>query len=265
MKSNIKTAGVVGIIILVILTVTFYNQYATGGKEFRVATYNVSSLGEKAWDIGEFLSDEDVVVAGLQEADYNIDGNNKDMIKEISAAGNYKGHYYHSHIDSENNVNGIGIVGKKKFKNPEGTALESGDNEGCSYIKAETKINGRKVSVYNTYLSSEDKELRNHQMKDIIAAMDKDSNEYKIVFGDFNTDQSKKELKPFEDKGYKVANGYKDKWYNTYLLKDENMKVNCIDNIIVSPNIDIVECEMFENKEIGSDHAAFVATLKATE
>lgn len=168
-------------------------------------------------------------------------------------------------LDSQCEVYGIGVVAKKKFNNPEGTAPESENKEGCSYIKAETEINGRIVSAYNSQLSSEDKKLRKLQMEEMIAAMDKDNNEYKIVFGDFNTDQSKKELKPFEDKEYKLANGHKDKWYDTYLAKNPDMKVNCIYNIIISSGIDIVGYEMFENKEIGSDHSAFVVALKMTE
>ena len=63
------------------------------------------------------------------------------------------------------------------------------------------------MAFYNTHLSYEDKEFRHEQMNTVKAAMEADPVEYKILTGDFNTDQYQKELEEVFGSDYNLANG----------------------------------------------------------
>ena len=101
------------------------------------------------------------------------------------------------------------------------------------YQRVVIEKDGKEIAFYNTHLSYEDQKLRKQQMETLMKAMDSDTCKYVIAVGDFNADQSTKEFDAFKEK-YHIANGLDGKWLDTYNGVDDTMKVNSVDNIIVS-------------------------------
>lgn len=135
---------------------------------------------------------------------------------------------------------------------------EKGPVEPRYYQRVVFEKNGKKIAFYNTHLSYEDMELRAQQMQTLKEALDNDSCEYKIIVGDFNADQSTKEFDLFKDE-YSISNGKDGKWLDTFNGTDDTMKVNSVDNVIVSKNITINKVQMLDSKL--SDHNPMVVEL----
>lgn len=126
-------------------------------------------------------------------------------------------------------------------------------------------VNGKKVAFYNTHLSYEDMDLRQKQLDTLKETLDKDDAEYIIAVGDFNADQTTKEFTRFKE-GYQLSNGKDGIWMDTYNGTDDQlgindqMKVDSIDNVIVSKNIEIKDVHMLLNEL--SDHNPLIVTLE---
>ena len=121
-------------------------------------------------------------------------------------------------------------------------------------------INGRKVCLINAHLSIEpDVNInRKFEYEDLLKAMEKE--EYVIVFGDFNA-YTVSEFDVFKNAGYSVVNGGKfgtfDTWTN--FDKPSSWTNKAIDNIIVSPNIEILSAKV-DRRDL-SDHNILIAEL----
>lgn len=126
-------------------------------------------------------------------------------------------------------------------------------------------VNGKKVAFYNTHLSYEDMDLRQKQLDTLKETMDKDDAEYIIAVGDFNADQTTKEFTRFKE-SYQLSNGKDGIWMDTYNGTDDQlgindqMKVDSIDNVICSKNIEIKDVRMLHNEL--SDHNPLIVTLE---
>lgn len=126
-------------------------------------------------------------------------------------------------------------------------------------------VNGKKVAFYNTHLSYEDMDLRQKQLDTLKETLDNDDAEYIIAVGDFNADQTTKEFTRFKE-SYQLSNGKDGIWMDTYNGTDDQlgindqMKVDSIDNVIVSKNIEIKDVRMLQNTL--SDHNPLIVTLE---
>lgn len=140
----------------------------------------------------------------------------------------------------------------------EGIATQ-GVMEPRVYTRVVITKDDQKIAFYNTHLSFETTEVRQKQMKEIMAAMDNDPVKYKILVGDFNADQSTKEWDIWRS-NFNIANGKDYIWYDTFIDEDSDMKVNSIDNIIVSKNINIKQ--IIRPIEKLSDHLPLIAVLE---
>lgn len=96
-------------------------------------------------------------------------------------------------------------------------------------------------------------------MNTLKAAMDADTVEYKIVTGDFNTDQYKEEFAEIFGEDYNISNGMNGIFLDTFNGKDDTMKVLCVDNVITSKNIEIKAVQMLDNRL--SDHNMLFADV----
>ncbi|WP_125702463.1 endonuclease/exonuclease/phosphatase family protein [Lacticaseibacillus daqingensis] len=123
--------------------------------------------------------------------------------------------------------------------------------------------NGRvRLSVYNTHLSFETMAIRQQQARELLTAIREDSAANIVVFGDFNMDQSHDEWQVF-NKSLTRLNGGDGQWFNSFVGRDEAMKVYEIDNIMVSSNIRVVSRELVPT--LLSDHRMFAAELEVPE
>lgn len=96
--------------------------------------------------------------------------------------------------------------------------------------------------------------------------MDNDTTTYKILVGDFNTDDGINEYDIFSE-GYKLANGHEGVWLETMVEEDfarkavgSNLRVKFLDNVIVSDNIEIKKVETLKTNL--SDHLPLIVRLE---
>ncbi len=234
----------------------------------RLATFNIAA--NKKPDIAklnELLQENNVDIVGLQEVDKNTSRNSYDMLERFVDQGTYSYSAFQRSIYMTDGVGeyGIGLLSKYEMSAINGGALNSeGIKEARAWVKGEVVINGKKVSVYNTHLTHETQQARSKQLLELKDIMDNDPNEYKVLCGDFNTDQDHNEIYPFLD-NYNIANGKDNKWYDTYNGVDSSMKTNAVDNIITTRNIKVENITMVETSL--SDHNLFYldATLSDEE
>lgn len=295
---NIKKIATVALSATLAATLTCHVMptYAADSKtELTVGTFNIDAKSSpNVKKQSKLMAKNGVEIVGVQEVDNKTIRNDYNMAKKF-AQDPYKYYYYTNAIGFQHGEYGIATVSKYKLKNSTETKLESDEYKGKElaqeladaymnndpndqatvdaldavsekgpiepryYQRSEIKKDGKTIAFYNTHLSYEDEALRKKQMETLLAALDDDKCDYKILVGDFNADQGTKEFDMFK-KNYKLSNGFKGTWLDTYTGDDDSMKVNSVDNIIVSKNIKIKNVKMVSNST--SDHNPLVAELE---
>ncbi|MBS6116622.1 glycoside hydrolase family 20 zincin-like fold domain-containing protein, partial [Thomasclavelia spiroformis] len=219
----------------------------TVSDSFKVATYNIAA--GRTPDIEAMntaLQNEEIDVVGVQEVDMNTSRNNYDMLQKFVDYGYFTDSHFQKAIDYGGGEYGIGLLSRYEFVEKTGASIvNEGGYEARAYARGVFEKDGKQVAIYNTHLTHESQSLRARQMQEVLDAMDKDPVPYKILTGDFNTDQDIKENYPLM-KNYNTANGKDGIWYDTYGEEDSSMKVYCIDNVITSRNIKVNEVKMVE-------------------
>ncbi|MFQ6862449.1 MAG: endonuclease/exonuclease/phosphatase family protein [Beduini sp.] len=232
--------------------------------DIRIASFNISSqMHPNILQIHEQLKDYHIDVVGMQELDRFTRRNPVDMLTAFASQGVYPYDSFQKTIDFEGGEYGIGLLSAYEIKEETGGKLNSeGLSEARAWQRIVIDIHGKSAAIYNTHLTHEGKAARRKQLNEILTIMNQDSSVYKILTGDFNTDQEYSEIYPMLE-AYVTANGYQDKWLDTYNLKNEEMKVYAIDNIIVSRNLEICHVDMVENTL--SDHNMLYVDLKFSD
>lgn len=132
--------------------------------------------------------------------------------------------------------------------------------EDRSILRVEVSVSGRLVSFYTTHLAWDSVELRVRQIEFLKNLMDEDANKYRVLTGDFNNGSGLGELDPFLD-GYQIVNapprGVQDTFRGPL---DPWSQQRVIDNIIVSPAVEIVDWAVIDSPL--SDHNPIKATLR---
>ncbi|MCH4057975.1 MAG: hypothetical protein LKE89_08740 [Lactobacillaceae bacterium] len=131
--------------------------------------------------------------------------------------------------------------------------------EPRAYQRVVIEFNQQSLAFYNTHLSFEFPELRISQMQQLKHAVLNDPTPYKIITGDFNADLNTTDWQVFRPE-FQLANGYQGTWHDTFIGLDPAMKVNSIDNIIVTPNIKLTH--IYTVKSMASDHLPLIADLQ---
>jgi endonuclease/exonuclease/phosphatase family metal-dependent hydrolase len=148
---------------------------------------------------------------------------------------------------------GVGQISKYEPLSQEVTELYSADKEQRCLQKVEYEIDGKRVSVYNTHFSYESAAIRKKQFAEVLKVMEADENEYKILTGDFNAQES--EFSSFK-KNYRVINTSATKFYD---YSRDRISVLQIDNIVVSKNITVLNARAIPTEY--SDHYPLFAFL----
>jgi endonuclease/exonuclease/phosphatase family metal-dependent hydrolase len=147
---------------------------------------------------------------------------------------------------------GNGLLSRYPMSNFTLYKLDSGGYEQRVLMKANVTINGKKVSVYDTHFTWETDAARASEFNQIIAIMNKDTNKYKILFGDFNAQEP--QFSVFS--GYTVINTGKTVFMDDFGSQFNNI---VIDNIIVTKNINVVNTRAIQTSL--SDHNPVFAYL----
>ena len=247
MKKGKKFIGALLAVVLLMNMPVVHANSNTVSDNFRVASFNIAA-GKKPniEAMSSALEQEEIDVVGVQEVDINTGRNNYDMLAKFKEYGYIQDTHFQKAIDYSGGQYGIGLLTRYQFTEKSGGALSNeGSYEARAYVRGVFEKEGHKVAIYNTHLTHESQSLRARQMQEVLDVMDADSTPYKILTGDFNTDQYISENYPMMKK-YNLANGKDGIWHDTYNGVDPTMKINCIDNVVTSRNIKVNEVKMVE-------------------
>ena len=254
-KKGKKLLGTLLAVALLVNMPVVHASSNTVSDNFRVATFNIAAGRKPNIEaISSTLEQENIDVVGVQEVDINTGRNNYDMLAKFKEYNYIKDTHFQKSIDFSGGEYGIGLLTRYQFTEKSGGALSNeGSYEARAYVRGVFEKDGKEVAIYNTHLTHESQSLRAKQMEEVLNVMAADPTPYKILTGDFNTDQSIKENYPMM-RNYNLANGKDGVWYNTCAHGD-SMKIDSIDNIVTSRNIKVNEVEMVETGL--SDHNMF--------
>ncbi len=217
-----------------------------------IGTWNIKRGNEHLLEQGFMIAAQKPDIIGIQEVYVNKSDGSNNLLSlrtynaqntafastlSLSAGGDY----------------GIGQISRYTPVSNEKFKLESGDKEQRYVQRVVYNIGGRTLSVYNTHLTWESAAIRKTQFAAILKLMDEDTNEYKVLTGDFNAKES--EFAGFK-KNYKIVNTSSTKFYD-YSYK--RISFNQIDNIIVSNNISVLNARAIPTTF--SDHYPLFAFL----
>lgn len=242
------------------LTVKEKKNISVSDDTLRIGTFNIAANKQPNVDeLRELTEKYKLEVVGLQEVDRNTGRNPYDMLNEF-ASTTYPSTYFSKAIDYDGGEYGIATASKYELTDAKTVNVDStGATEQRVYQRMVFKKGNYEIAFYNTHLSYETEAIRKKQMEELKTAIQNDSTPYIIVTGDFNADQHRSEFNLFLEE-LDMVNGYQGKWYDTFNGVDETMKVNSVDNILVSRNLAIEDIEMVETSL--SDHNLLLAQVK---
>ena len=217
-----------------------------------VGTWNIKRGNENLELQGWLIAAQRPDILGVQEVYINLKENKSNLLSVRTKDAQYMSFAETIKYPSGGQY-GIGQISKFKPEKEEVTLLSSENKEQRCLQKVEYDINGKRVSVYNTHFSYESADIRKKQFAEVLKVMNADTNEYKILTGDFNAKES--EFYGLSRK-YKVVNTSATKFY-TY--NNKLIGMSQIDNIIVSKNITVLNARAIPTEY--SDHYPLFAFL----
>ena len=234
-------------------------SYKDNGADFlKVATYNTWGLKETK-EIGEYCTLNQIDYIGLQE----VNASSELSLNTLCKYG-FNEVFYSPAINTSSRVSGTACITRKGMLSKENIMLNSEGYEKRSYSRTTYKHNGKEIAIYNTHLSYEGVLVCERQFVEIHNKIQEMNDEYVIIMGDLNDyDSLNSNRYPVAEKaielGYKLCN---DAINNPIPTFPGNGKA--IDNIIVSSNIEIIDCYTDTSYLNKSDHYCLVAELKLT-
>ena len=227
----------------------------------KIGSYNIAN-GSKCGHNMQLLADDilskKLDIVGFREVDHlSSRAQFLDTMKVLSEKTGYKYYFFAKAISLEpyglQGDYGIGILSKYPILETNNIPIDSTPfhTEDRTIAYAKIDVNGHVINFFNTHLSYETEELRNHQIT-YVANVVKD---YKncIVTGDFNI-MSFDELAPF--KNLSLSNNADNKIHTYY----EEGWFDAIDNVLYSKEYSFVSAGALNNNH--SDHHLFYAELK---
>ena len=218
-----------------------------------VGTWNIKRGDGNLPMQGRLVSNQQPDILAIQEAyqDYTV-SNVVDNLASLKTA-NMPYTKFASTINYSNGSQyGIGILSHYGMSGVKTYKLDSSGYEPRILLKTVISVGGKKVSVYNTHFSYESAEARAKEFAGVLAVMKKDTNKYKMLFGDFNAKEN--EFSVFS--GYTVANTSDTNFIDSLGKSFRNI---VIDNIIVTRNIKVVNMRAIQTSL--SDHNPVFAYL----
>lgn len=227
--------------------------------EITIGSYNLKAFGSiPPVDLAKTIDSKNIDIIGMQEVDNLTKRNPRDVLAEIADAStfDYDSTYFSNAINFEEGNYGLGIMSKYKFASADYKHYSPNYKlEDKLYQRVEFSIGSKTLAFYNTHLNYEEPDsIRESQIARIYEIMQDDTADYKVLVGDFNTENGVNELDVFND-GYKMISTVADPLI-TY--PEAKGKKAHLDNIIVSDNIDIVEFGVVEGD---SDHYMLYARI----
>ena len=217
-----------------------------------VGTWNIKRGNDNQLMQGWLIAAQKPDILGVQEVYINKKEKTNNLLSVRTRNAQYTS-FAETIAYSSGGQYGIGQVSKYKPQSEEVTLLSSEDKEQRCLQKVEYLVDGKRVSVYNTHFSYESASIRKNQFAEVLAIMDADKNDYKILTGDFNAKEP--EFAGFL-KNYRVINTSDTKFYD---YNYNRIEMSQIDNIIVSKNITVLNARAIPTEY--SDHYPLFAFL----
>ena len=217
-----------------------------------VGTWNIKRGNDNLIMQGWLIAAQKPDILGIQEVYINTKEHTSNLLSVRTKNAQYTSFAETIKYPSGGQY-GIGQISKYKPLKEEMTLLTSEDKEQRCLQRVEYEINGKRVSVYNTHFSYESASLRKKQFSEVLKIMNADTNEYKILTGDFNAQES--EFSGFT-KNYRIVNTSATKFYN---YSNKRISMSQIDNIVVSKNITVLNARAIPTEY--SDHYPLFAFL----
>ena len=233
-------------------------------KILNIGTYNLAGLRYVKYDasiIANDILDQNLDIVGIQEVDRNADRSQFiDMMKLLSEHTGYKYYCFFKALDmsvfeGHSGDYGIGILSKYPILNTEKTYINNGDMsiglESRVLGFAEINVDGITINFFTTHFTIKNDTDRVTEFE-IVSEKTKGLNRV-ILTGDFNT----KSLTEFD------AITHLEK-VNTLKTPFESFPFDhrFIDNIIFSPEFELVENSVGMRINQHSDHYMLYASLK---
>lgn len=224
-----------------------------GANYLKVVSYNTWGLKEKK-EIGEYCVLNQVDYIGMQE----VAGSEGEL--SILSKYSFKNIAYSPAINTSSRTSGTACMTRKNIIEQQNISLPvTGGAEPRSVGRIVTYHNGKKIAFYNTHLSYEGVGSdRVAQAQHIIDKINEYNDEYVIITGDFNDydREGHPVFKFFQANGYKLCNDVFGDKIITFPSTG-----TAIDNVIVSSNIEILDCYTDDSYLKKSDHKCLVAEL----
>lgn len=233
----------------------------------RVGEYNIAAGAGRSDTVGQaqLIKEQNLDMIGLSEVDKNTTRNPFDMVNRFGQFSGMTNTFFGKtyQYDDKGGQYGIGMASKIKLEDPTMNLYPQtpGQSEPWGYERAVVTINGVKVAFYNTHLEYEytRRKVRDVEMAYLKDVVQKDKTPYKIIVGDFNTDDNKNEWDSWKQ-DFNLGNGGPDGWQDTFNVYDDTMRNYAIDNVVTSKNININHFNVIKNTTL-SDHYPVVADI----
>ncbi|WP_262316191.1 endonuclease/exonuclease/phosphatase family protein [Lacticaseibacillus parakribbianus] len=222
--------------------------------KLRVATLNIAGGNEPDLTaITRLCERERLDLVGLQEVDRFTKRADYDMAALL--AGTTFDYRFAAAMPLDGGEYGIATLANGKLADSSVVSYPTHGLEPRVYQRSVFAAGDRQLAVYNTHLSFETPQLRRQQAAVLMAAVQADPLPV-VVFGDFNTDQSRSEWAMFDP--LRRVNG-DCAWYDSFIGQDQAMKVMSIDNIMMSSSLNYQGARLVPT--ILSDHRMLEAEL----
>ncbi|MDO4572742.1 MAG: SH3 domain-containing protein, partial [Clostridia bacterium] len=191
-----------------------------------VGTWNIKRGNENLVMQGWLIGNQQPDIMGIQEV--YVGRSNRETVNNLLSlrTRDMQNTSFAPTIDYDDGQYGVGQisafepVSSEQFELPQGSSKEPRTLQKVVYT-----VNSRTVSVYNTHFSYESASIRKQQFSKVLEIMDADTNDYKILTGDFNAAES--EFSAFT-RNYKIVNSSSTKFYD---YSGKRISMNQIDNI----------------------------------
>lgn len=221
-----------------------------------LCSYNIKRGNKRIVEMGQLIANESPDLMGLQECYKIPQTENTEAVNNLLAlrTAHMKEWSFSTTVNYPSGGEyGIGMLSAYEMHDIETINLTSPQSEQRVAMRASVQIDGKNVSVYNTHLSYESKEIRRVQLTEIAEWMNSDRNDYRIVFGDFNiTDIS--EFSPL--KRMRCVDNEKTRFFDYDAAEFQSNK---IDNILVTENIKVLNVR--KDNIMISDHRPLFAYI----
>lgn len=229
-----------------------------------VSLIPADKIVEQTTYLRKLLAKNNADIIGLQESNVFCDVDKSIESYDQLFINRYKRDGFVLMSGDYNYRTGLSVASEFDLSNYSNTYFRTEyETDERSFIKCYANINGREVAIYNVHFNPTDVQKQSGEREVLLA--DLANEDTFILFGDFNSylvEDWRTDYIDFVNAGYKLCNGGWFGDFETYKVVDKSTQetiIRYLDNIIVSPNININNVWLGEEDLI--DHRPLCANI----